>query len=63
MRKEPQKPRQAARSGLDPRARSLFAAWGRQGGKARAKKLSDAERRDQARKAVEARWRKGKESR
>ena len=58
MRKEPRKPRQASRSALDPRTRKLFKAWGREGGQARAKKLSPAERREQARSAVLARWRK-----
>src|SRR5262249_43341368 len=41
VREEPRKPRQAAPSALDPRARAQCGAWGRQGGKIRAKQLKD----------------------
>ncbi len=42
------------------RALELFREWGRQGGRARAAKLSAKRRRELARKAVAARWAKAK---
>src|SRR5437660_11684307 len=38
------------------RAKPLFRAWGAQGGRERAKRLTSAERSDAARRAVQVRW-------
>jgi len=40
--------------------REYFAKFGREGGKARAKKLTPARRQEVARKAAQARWAKRK---
>jgi hypothetical protein len=42
--------------------RAYFAKFGREGGKARAKKLTPARRQEVARKAAQARWAKKKRS-
>jgi len=55
------RPAQAGkRDHLDAAVRGLFAAWGRQGGKTGASKLSPEERSARARRAVMARWAKAK---
>jgi len=38
------------------RAKVLFRAWGAQGGRTRAKRLTSEERSEAARKAVQVRW-------
>ena len=38
------------------RAKALFRAWGAQGGRTRAKRLTSEERSEAARKAVQVRW-------
>ncbi len=40
------------------RAKPLFRAWGAQGGRTRAKRLTSEERSEAARKAVQVRWNK-----
>ena len=50
-----------ARLARDPqesleRAKVLFRAWGAQGGRTRAKRLTSEERSEAARKAVQVRW-------
>jgi len=40
--------------------RRRFVAWGRKGGKERAKRLTAEQRQEQARKAAQARWQKAK---
>jgi hypothetical protein len=43
---------------LPPEAKEFFRAAGRRGGKKRASKMTPAERRESARKAAQARWKK-----
>ena len=40
--------------------KDYFAKFGKQGGKARAKKLTPEQRKESARKAANARWKKAK---
>jgi len=49
----------SAQTGLE-RALDLFRQWGREGGKKRARMLSDEARREISRKASRARWGKRK---
>jgi hypothetical protein len=46
---------------LNNEAREFFAKQGRRGGKARAKNMTVQERKEAARKAVQARWKKVKQ--
>jgi hypothetical protein len=52
----------AEEEGKDPLAVALGRRGGLKGGKARADKLTAAERRDSARKAANARWKKSSKS-
>lgn len=52
--------KQAQAEGKDPLAVALGRRGGLKGGKARAEKLSDAERTASARKAAQARWKRPK---
>ena len=54
-RRSPVRPPPDAQDSLE-RAKPLFRAWGAQGGRARAKRLTSEERSDAARKAVQVRW-------
>jgi hypothetical protein len=51
----PPRPTKDLQASLE-RAKVLFRAWGAQGGKARAKRLTAQERSEAARKAVQVRW-------
>jgi hypothetical protein len=53
---------QPAETGKDPAAVALGRKGGLKGGKARAHKLSAEKRREIAKKAAEARWKKSKEN-
>jgi len=54
-RRSPVRPPPDPQDSLE-RAKPLFRAWGAQGGRARAKRLTSEERSDAARKAVQVRW-------
>jgi len=45
---------------MDPAVKEYFAKISKMGGKARAKKLTKAQRQESARKAAQARWQKEK---
>jgi len=45
---------------LPEEAKRYFVSWGRKGGKERAKRLTAEQRREQARRAAQARWEKAK---
>ncbi len=51
----PTRPTKDLQASLE-RAKVLFRAWGAQGGKTRAKRLTAQERSEAARKAVRVRW-------
>ena len=54
-RMRPPRPTRDLQESLE-RAKVLFRAWGAQGGRTRAKRLTAAERSAAARKAVQVRW-------
>jgi hypothetical protein len=49
----------ADKTKLPKQIREIFAAYGREGGKARSKKLTPEQRKRIAKKAAETRWKKG----
>jgi len=54
-RVSPTRPTRDLQASLE-RAKVLFRAWGAQGGRTRAKRLTSEERSEAARKAVQVRW-------